>query len=259
VPAEAVLPGLWRVGGGSWNGTVPALSADTDANVYLLANDGAAALIDCGTTAGRSMIETNLADTGVEPSLLRDLLLTHSHFDHTQAATDWQRRHGLRTHLNAVGASRLARGDHRLVGHQMLGPGYAFEPFAVDHPVADGETFELCGIAMTAHHLPGHTPDSTLFAFEHAGRLIAVCGDVAFGPAANGERPLGLLSTLWQSDLDQYVESLRGLGGMPIEVLVPGHGPVVAGATPVREALRHALATATALANDRSVRVNLGV
>ena len=258
MPAEQILPGLYRVGGGSWNGTVATLSADMDANVYVLAGRRAV-LVDCGTVGGRSAVEANLESAGVRPQDLRELLLTHSHFDHTQAASLWQAEHELHTHLNARGARYLARGDHRLVGHQMHGPEFPFRAFHVDHAVDDGETFDLGERPATARHLPGHTPDSTLYTFRHDGLTVGICGDIAFGPTALGTHAVGLLSTLWQSDLDRYVDSLIALARIPIDLLLPGHGAPVRGRAAVREAVTATLATARALARNSAVRINVGV
>jgi glyoxylase-like metal-dependent hydrolase (beta-lactamase superfamily II) len=256
---EQITTRLWRVGGESWNGTVNTVSAEGDANVYLLRGSGAHALIDCATHAGRPQIEANLRDVGVEPADLSELLLTHSHWDHTQAAHDWQTAYGLRTHLNAVGSEFLARGDHRLVGSALHGPEYAFTPFTVDHPVADGETFGVAGVSMTAHFLPGHTPDSTLYTFALDDTLVGVCGDIAFGRNELGTHSLGLLSNLWQSDLDLYVGSLRRLAQTPIDLLLPGHGARVAGRDAVRAAVEATLAVAERLAGDPQVRRNTGI
>jgi metallo-beta-lactamase class B len=257
--SERILPGLWRVGGGTWNGTVPALSAEGDANVYVLLGPAGTALVDCAMTEGRAAIEANVRETGVEPAALDELLLTHSHWDHTQAAQAWQTSHGLRTHLNATGAEFLARGDLRLVGAPLHGPDFPFTPFAVDHAVTDGETFELVGIEVTAHFLPGHTLDSTVFLFEHEGGRVGVCGDIAFGPKGGGIPALGFLCALWLSNLDDYLVSLRRLLAMPIDVLVPGHGAVVSGREGVRVAVARALATAERLAADLAVRGNFAV
>jgi len=235
------------------------VSAEGDANVYLLRGVGALALIDCATDAGRPQIETNLRDVGVQPAELSELLLTHSHWDHAQAAHGWQAAYGLRTHLNAVGSEFLGRGDHRLVGAPLHGPEYPFRPFTVDHPVDDGETFRVAGVPMTAHFLPGHTPDSTLYTFMLDGTLVGVCGDVAFGRNELGTHSLGLLSNLWQSDLDLYVSSLRTLAQTPIELLLPGHGAPVAGRDAVRAATEATLAIAERLAGDVDVRRGTGI
>jgi glyoxylase-like metal-dependent hydrolase (beta-lactamase superfamily II) len=147
---EQISTRLWRVGGESWNGTVNAVSAEGDANAYLLRGVGAHALI-------------------------------HSHWDHTQAAHGWQATYGLRTHLNAVGSEFLGRGDHRLVGSPLHGPEYPFRPFTVDHPVDDGETFRVAGVSMTARFLPGHTPDSTLYTLVLDGSSWAYAATLRSG------------------------------------------------------------------------------
>jgi glyoxylase-like metal-dependent hydrolase (beta-lactamase superfamily II) len=256
--ARQINSHLWLVGGGSWNGAVNAVSDEGDANVYLLAANGTRTLIDCGGIAGRGQIEANLRGVGVEPDTLEELLLTHSHWDHTEAAHAWQTSYGLRTHLNAVGAELLARGDHRLVGAPLLDPDYVFSPFAVDHAVEDGEAFQLSGIDVTAKFLPGHTLDSTLYTFDLDSVRVAVCGDIAFGKNEVGTYSLGWLSDLWGSNLDVYVASLRTLEQIPIDLLVPGHGAPVVGRDPVREAVEGALVTAEGLAGNPAVRRNTG-
>ena len=253
---EPVVPGLWRVGGGTWSGTVAALSAEDDANAYVLRGPAGAVLVDCGSPEGRPAIAANVGATGVA---VDELLLTHSHWDHTRAARAWQVERGLRTHLNARGAESVAAGDLRLVGAPLHGPGFPFEPFAVDHAVVDGERFELAGIAVEAHFMPGHTPDSTVYVLVLDGVRTGIVGDVAFGPKAGRLGALGFLCALWQSDVDDYVASLRRLGALELELLVPGHGAPVRGRERVREAVGAALATAERYAADPSLRDDVGL
>jgi glyoxylase-like metal-dependent hydrolase (beta-lactamase superfamily II) len=256
----AVAPAVWRVGGGSWRGAVPRLSDEADGNVYLLELGAAVTLVDCGTRAGRAAIRGNLRQLGLHPDAVTDVLLSHSHWDHADGVAAWQA--GARppaTHLNRLGATFLARGDHRLVGYQLLAPPHRFEPFRVDHWVEDGERFALAETVVEARFMPGHTPDSTVYTFELDGRVIAVCGDIAFGPTADHGVALGQLCTLWQSSLDDYVESLRRLVERRIDVLLPGHGDAVIGRERVRDALLATLELASSLAADTRVRANLGV
>ena len=258
MPVERITPRVARVGGDTWNGTVRALSAAGDANVYLIAAHGTSALVDCGTVAGLELVDRNLRDAGADPTRIADLLLTHSHHDHTHAAHRRQVQGRVRTHLNAVGAEYLERDDHRLVGHQMHGPGYTFEPFHVDHAVEDGEDFEAAGVRFTAYHLPGHTPDSTLFCGDLDGMTVGICGDIAFGPTRDGTPALGLLSSLWLSDLDAYAESLRRLEAMRLDALLPGHGGHLVGRDTVQQAIRATHAVAERLARDSDVRTSIG-
>jgi metallo-beta-lactamase class B len=256
----AILPAVWRVGGGSWSGTVQPLSAEADGNVYFLELDDADVLVDCGTRASFHTIGDNLRSIGRAPETVTDVLLSHSHWDHTDGAAAWQGRDRSPTiHLNRIGAMFLARGDHRLVGHQLQAPPHTFEPFHVDHRIQDGERFVLGATTVEAHSMPGHTPDSTLYTLELAGRTIGVCGDIAFGPTASRRVVLGQLCTLWLSNLDEYVDSLRRLAGLPVDVLLPGHGDVVIGRKNVADAVRATLNLAESLATDPRIRENLGV
>jgi glyoxylase-like metal-dependent hydrolase (beta-lactamase superfamily II) len=259
VTPEAIATGLWRIGGGTWGGTVAALSDEGDANVYVLHGPEGALLVDSGSPEGRAAIAANLAATGVAAGEVGDLLLTHSHWDHTRGARAWQAGHGLRTHLNARGAARLADGDLRLVGAPLHGPAFPFEPFGVDHAVADGERFALAGIEVEARHMPGHTADSTVFLLEVAGLRTGIVGDVAFGPKAGRLGSLGFLCPLWGSDLADYVTSLRRLDALELELLVPGHGAPVQGRERVREAVRAALSTAERYAADPALRDDFGL
>jgi glyoxylase-like metal-dependent hydrolase (beta-lactamase superfamily II) len=254
-----IVPGIWRVGGGSWGGVSKCISSEEDANAYLLDLGGATVLVDAGTEAGFEAVRTNMQTAGTDPNSLTDILITHSHWDHTQAAARWQRRCSARTHLNAVGAEFLARGDHRLVGHHLHGPRYAFEPFRVDHAASDGEQFQLGRASLTTRTLPGHSPDSTLYAFGHGGAQVAVGGDLVFGPRERDTFVLGQLCSLWLSNLDDYVASLKRMGDLTIDVLLPGHGEPISGRSRVRDAIVETLGVASVLAGDTNVRGNCGV
>jgi glyoxylase-like metal-dependent hydrolase (beta-lactamase superfamily II) len=63
------------------------VSVEGDAKVHVLRGVGVHTLSDCATNAACPRIETNLRAVGVEPA---ELLLTHSHSDHIQAAHGWQ-------------------------------------------------------------------------------------------------------------------------------------------------------------------------
>ncbi len=239
---EQILPGLWRVGGASWDVGAACLSVKGDSNVYLLATKGQAALIDCATEAGMAAIETNIRETGVEPEAVTDLILTHSHCDHSAATAKWLERYSLRTHLNAIGADWAQRGDWRLFGYP--GPIREFELFRIDHTIEDGVEFSAAGRTFQPHFMPGHTPDSTLLVTEIEGRRVGFCGDVCFGPDQDGKLgKIGWLCVKWESNLADYRESLGKMLAMELDMLLPGHGFILDGADSVRDAISASLNT----------------
>lgn len=250
---EEYLPGLGRVGGWSWDVGAAKLSIKGDSNVYLLQSADKAVLVDCATREGMEIIERNVREAGVAPEQLTDLVLTHSHMDHTAAAELWQRRYDLRIHLNAIAADWLARDDWRLIGHN--GPGRGFAPGHVDHAMEDGQRFDAGGIRFTPIFAPGHTPDSTVLVAEVAGRRVGFCGDVCFGPDSEGNLgKIGWLCVLWESNLAHYRASLERMGQLELDMLLPGHGLIVDGAENVRQTISAAQQTVEQLQADPLVQ-----
>jgi len=245
---EEKLAGLCRVGGHGW-GVTTTISGSGDSNVYLLRLDGAIVLIDCGTLEGFPFIERNIREAGVRPEELTDLILTHSHYDHTQAVSEWQARYDLRTHLNAIGTQFLERGDHRLVGYEVEGPDYVFKPFRVDHAIEDGATFHVGSTLFTSHFMPGHTPDSTLLTFDFQGRRIGISGDITFGPSPHGVT-IGWMQELWLSDAAAYRKSLQRLLELPLDLLLPGHGHTIVGQEAIHKAASASLHTVECLLHN---------
>jgi glyoxylase-like metal-dependent hydrolase (beta-lactamase superfamily II) len=228
--------------------------------VYALRLPDARVLVDCGTVAGLPLIRANLSRIGFGLPELTDLLLTHSHWDHAESAAVLQADvPGARMHLNSVGSAYLDRGDYRLVGHQIAPPPYAFRRFRVDHDVLDDEAFAIGTTIAKGHHLPGHTPDSTLYTLEHARGVIGFCGDVVFEPRPDRGPLLGQLCTLWLSDLDDYTRSLERMLEIDLDLLLPGHGNPIRGRSRVRSAVEQTLNLAGELARDPRLRENLGV
>ena len=80
-----------------------------------------------------------------------------------------------------------------------------------------------------------------------------------FAPRVGQNAVLGQLCTLWLSNLDDYVASLRLLADLQIDVLLPGHGHAVVGRRRVADVQRNTLELAESLAADERIRANVGV
>lgn len=133
---------------------------------------------------------------------VRQILLTHGHWDHVRAVIDFARLVDAPFLLNPADAF-LWEQSH---------PGVGFGP------LADGQVFEAGGARLEARHTPGHTPGSTVFVGPELGAVFS--GDTLFegGPGA----------TRWDySDFPRIVESIRSrLLTLPPETVVnTGHGP----------------------------------
>lgn len=112
------------------------------------------------------------------------------------------------------------------------------------HPqrkVADGETIEAEGVALTALHTPGHCSDHCCYLLDDGKMLFS--GDLVMGWSTSVIVPP-------DGDLNAYLASLERILAMDIELMLSAHGTVIedpAGRT--RELYDHRLQrTAQALA-----------
>ena len=240
------LEGVWRVSGGAWGlKDHPVLTLPRDCNAYLFSLPSGPALVDCASWEAMPILERNIREAGFDPRSITDLLLTHSHNDHTGSAARWSSERGVKVHLSEVGAEYLERGDMCLCGDAVAGTRFGSTSFPVDHRVRDNETFEVAGTAVRSFLVPGHTPDSCLYVLESHGKRIGLCGDVCFATADWDQEPgiIGALRTTWKSDLAAYRESLKRMADIEVDALLPGHGFWIEGSVGARETILAALRT----------------
>jgi glyoxylase-like metal-dependent hydrolase (beta-lactamase superfamily II) len=124
------------------------------------------------------------------------ILLSHGHFDHSQAVPELARRTGA--------------------------PVYAAAPQWADRVIDSPQTLDLAGLRVEALPTPGHSGDSLTFLLPDDGSLLT--GDTVLGRSA----PIML-------DVGQMIGSLRALRSLVNDgqVVLPGHGPIVAEPAPL--------------------------
>lgn len=183
--------------------------------IALLRGEGHTALVDVGSFGQRGLIRKRLQACGLSPADVTDVILTHSHWDHSinwvmfPNATTW------------IGAEELAWSVAQPWGHDTVPELYVRE---LDRDprtrrIAPGETI-LPG--LTAGFAPGHTPGHLFFLLSTAERDILFTGDCAKNRAE-------LLSLTADMTLDA-AESRRSMETIwahwrrrPGTLLVPGH------------------------------------
>ena len=183
--------------------------------IVLLQGRGRRALIDTGSFGQRQPIIDRLAEHGLAPADITDVLLTHSHWDHAinwvmfpqariaidGAELDWSLREpwGL-TPVPELYVRELA-GSRQLA---RFSPGAAVLP------------------GITAHAAPGHTPGHVIFLLSGSTRDIIFTGDAAKNRAE-------MLSRTADMTYDPAVSraSMEGIWSLwrakTGSVLVPGH------------------------------------
>lgn len=158
---------------------------------YLIHRPGEAILVDCGNPGSEEKILKTLGQQGLEPDMLRLLVLTHSHFDHAGSAGKLKEHTGCAIMIHLSEVERLRAGyspippGTRWKARLLVGLGRIFARGLMKFPgaqpdlmVEDQTDLERFGFPGRVIHTPGHTHGSMVVLME-GGQLIT--GDTMFG------------------------------------------------------------------------------
>ena len=180
---------------------------------YLLTDSrlGEAVLVD----APGGILEKIAPLLAKEHCTLKELWLTHGHWDHTQDAARVKRELGVRVLAH--------RADQKLIEtpeimEEFMGARMGLEGVAVDAWVAQGDIITALGRTFEVRHVPGHCPGNVLFYSAEA--RAAFVGDALFNRGVGRwDLPGGSLEILTKSIRSQIYT-------LPDDTVVfPGHGP----------------------------------
>jgi glyoxylase-like metal-dependent hydrolase (beta-lactamase superfamily II) len=214
------------VGGGVMTGF--GLSSDLDAHVYLLDGGSDCALIDCGmgTRLGVEKVLAQIRGAGVDPERVTRLLLTHYHTDHAGGAASYRERVGLRVSISARVRHALEEPDHTMTQFDaaraagVFPADYDFQPCAVDDPMVDGDVREVGRLSVRYLDTPGHCAGHGSYLVTGGERTYLFAGDAVF---AQGRL---FLQAIPDCDLAASADSVRRLGDLDFDALLPGHGAI---------------------------------
>jgi glyoxylase-like metal-dependent hydrolase (beta-lactamase superfamily II) len=180
---------------------------------YLLAEPktGEAVLVDAPADVWEK-IQPLLAKDGCT---LKELWLTHGHWDHTQDAAKIKRASGATVRAHQADQHLIETPE---VMKAFLMPGIELEAVKIDAFVRQGDRLAALGREFEVRHVPGHCPGNVLF--YQAEAKVALVGDALFnGGVGRWDLPGG--------NFELLEESIRGqIYTLPDDTTVlPGHGP----------------------------------
>ena len=150
-----------------------------------------------------------------EGCTLKELWLTHGHWDHMQGAAEIVRATGAKTRAHV--ADQMLYESPQIMEERM-GRQLGLEAVKIDHWVVQSERLKALGLEVEVRHVPGHCPGNVLFYFASAH--AAFVGDALFnGSIGRTDLPGGNFEELEQSIRTQ-IYSLPGA-----TKVYPGHGP----------------------------------
>ncbi len=204
------------------------LGKDYDSNVYLVPGK-VSTIIDTGTGLYSRWIIEKIQEV-VPFKKIKQVLLTHEHYDHVGGVNDFVKA--------ANGAAKIFAHE-RVVSKLMEGKstfaemiGGMMPKITIDVPLTDNQQVILGDEPFKVLFTPGHSIGSLCFYSKDQGVLFA--GDTVFAHGGFGryDFPGG--------DFDLLLQSIERLSDLNIRCLYPGHGPIVEtdGADHVFESLR---------------------
>ena len=182
-------------------------------NCYLVYERGnpAGIVIDPGHSA--KMLANQLKKTGVDDVLI---LLTHGHFDHSNAAAELADITGAKIFMNRADEFLLdASGDDmaKMMGYPGAKP-------KISGDLLDGQIVKHGSIALKVIHTPGHSPGSVCFYNDEGNIPVLFSGDTLFNL---GIGRTDLPGGEYRAILNNIVEKIWPLPGTTR--ILPGHGP----------------------------------
>lgn len=182
-------------------------------NAYLLTPEagGEAVLIDAPQGVWPEVAE--LLKT--EKCVLKELWLTHGHFDHIQGVEEIVKATGVKVVAHEADREMMAKPE---VVEARLGFPLALKPVYPDGWFTVGERRKAAGADAEVRHVPGHCPGSVLFYFAKEG--VAFVGDAIFAGSVGRTDFEGGSFPVLEKSIREQIYTLQ-----ETTVLYPGHGP----------------------------------
>lgn len=186
----------------------------------LITSNAGHVLIDAGLAESASQIGDHIRELGFRVEDIKLIVNSHVHFDHAGGIAELQRLSGARVVASEWSARVLTK----------LGVAPDDPQYGVVRPVplvakadtlADGETFHVGEIAITAHLTPGHTPGGTSWTWRSCEG--SRCVDVVYADSLTAVSHDGFKFTSTPGAIQGFEKSFVFLRGTPCDVLLTVH------------------------------------
>jgi len=196
---------------------------------FLVVGPGGPVLIETGPGSTVAALQSGLAEFGLTPADIHDVLLTHIHLDHAGAA-GWMARQGAIIHVHHAGAPHLAQPERllssarRIYGDKMdaLWGEFLSVPEAQLRALHDRDVISAGGLEFTALDTPGHAGHHMVYQIDD----LAFAGDLG-GVRRPGLRHVRVPTPPPEFDRAAWLASIERVRGLGLRRLYLTHfGPV---------------------------------
>lgn len=199
------------------------LTNPADCTVYLLECGSVCALIDSGSGLETERLEEQIYLSGHRPEEIAAVFLTHGHGDHAGGARGLSKLCKATVYGMADTARFVSKGDETALSIKAAVTAGIYEagfvvPVCPVQPLGDGQEVQLGEYVITAHLTEGHCRGHGCFELRINDKCILFSGDSVF---CDGKISL---QAIWDCDLQAYFATVRKLGQLRPDLLLPAHG-----------------------------------
>jgi glyoxylase-like metal-dependent hydrolase (beta-lactamase superfamily II) len=186
----------------------PELSYSYDCLIYLI-DFGDLVIIDSGVGLSSQLIEDNITALGFNPTNIKAVIATHSHFDHIGSLNFFREKYQARIIAHELDAESIEKGTNTAAEVYNV----KYVPCPVDLKIkGEKETLQFGTNELNIIHTPGHTAGS-----------IAVYADIDGKRVLFGQDIHGPYLPEWGADKVKAKESLQKLMDLKADILCEGH------------------------------------
>lgn len=184
-------------------------------NSYII-EDGIRVLVDPGHHNHLRNLLEFMGEDGFELKDIDYIIVTHAHVDHCGAVYEIQKQYGVKVAMHEAEKQYMCGQSKSLL--RLLG--LSFTPFDVNYWFSGNESAGFKDLDVTILHTPGHTPGS--ISIYSSSQKYLITGDLIFEGGV-GRTDLGGNNAL-------LIRSIERVSQLDVELLLPGHGPIIIGA-----------------------------
>jgi len=190
---------------------------DYDSNIYIIKGE-IPTVIDCGTGLYNKEVVRDIKKI-IDPSLIKQIILTHEHFDHCGGVKKIYEITNNKAQVIAheYATEKIERGESYFA--RMLGG--VMPKMHVDVKLKDGDSLTIGNELFKVIHTPGHTPGCICLYSKVSKSLIS--GDTVFSLGSFGRYDLP------SGDANLLKKSIELLAKLDIVNLYPGHESFIEG------------------------------